>query len=145
VYHHHFWLTIVVSWTRNLVVAASLHCISKCCLVILKTLVDVMPGLNISFGSNVQKALFTLVVINQVLCSTNFVSIKDPIHSSVLNLFFWSCSRPCQLKGFRSRRAIQFWYEVCLHSRPYEEVMNFWHGTISRSGWCHHLHLEIHF
>jgi hypothetical protein len=30
-----------------------------------------------------------LVVINQVLCSIDFVSIKDPIDSSVLNLFFW--------------------------------------------------------
>jgi uncharacterized membrane protein YozB (DUF420 family) len=30
-----------------------------------------------------------LVVINQVLCSTDFVLIKDPIDSSVLNLFFW--------------------------------------------------------
>jgi hypothetical protein len=29
-----------------------------------------------------------LVVINQVLCSTDFVSIEDPIDSSVLNLFF---------------------------------------------------------
>jgi hypothetical protein len=29
-----------------------------------------------------------LVVIHQVLCSTNFVSMKDPIDSSILNLFF---------------------------------------------------------
>jgi hypothetical protein len=48
----------------------------------------VMPGLNLSFSSNVRKALFMLVVINQVLWSENLVSIKDPIDSSVLNLFF---------------------------------------------------------
>jgi hypothetical protein len=66
----------------------SLHCISKCYLVILKTLVNVMPELNISISSNVRKALFMLVVINQVLCSKNFVSIEDPIDSSILNLFF---------------------------------------------------------
>jgi hypothetical protein len=88
VYHDHFWSTIVVDWTRNLVIAASLPCNSKCCLVILKTLVNVLPWLNISSCSNVRKALFMLVVINQVLCSTIFVSIKDSIDSSVLNLFF---------------------------------------------------------
>jgi hypothetical protein len=47
-----------------------------------------MPGLNISFSNNVRKALFMLVVINQVLFSMNFVPFKDPIDSSILNLFF---------------------------------------------------------
>jgi hypothetical protein len=32
-----------------------------------------MSGLNISFSSNVRKAFFMLVVINQVLWSENFV------------------------------------------------------------------------
>jgi hypothetical protein len=54
----------------------------------MKTLIDVMPGLDISFSSNVRKALFMLVVINQVPRSTNLVPIKDPIDSSILNLFF---------------------------------------------------------
>jgi hypothetical protein len=54
----------------------------------MKTLIDVMPGLNISFSSNVRKALFMLVVISQVLWSDNLVPIKDPIESSILNLFF---------------------------------------------------------
>jgi hypothetical protein len=47
-----------------------------------------MPGLNISFSSNVRKVLFMLVVINQVLWSENFVPIKDPIDSLISNLFF---------------------------------------------------------
>jgi hypothetical protein len=67
-------------------------------LVILKPLINVMPGLNISFSNNVRKALFMLVVISQVLWSKNLMPIKDPIDSSVLNLFFWSCSQPCELK-----------------------------------------------
>jgi hypothetical protein len=50
-------------------------------LEILKTLIDVLPGLNLSCCSKVRKALFMLVVMNQVLCSTNFVSIKDLINS----------------------------------------------------------------
>jgi hypothetical protein len=57
-------------------------------MVILETLIDVMPGLNISFSSNVCKALFMLDEINQVMWSENFVPIKAPIKSSVLNLFF---------------------------------------------------------
>jgi hypothetical protein len=74
-----------------------LHCNSQCCLVILKTPIDVMPWLNLSFCSNVRKALFTLAVINQVLCSTIFVSIKDSIDSSVLNLVFSVLLKPCDL------------------------------------------------
>jgi hypothetical protein len=35
----------------------------------LKTLIDVMPGLNIPFSSNVRKALFMLVVIKPKFCS----------------------------------------------------------------------------
>jgi hypothetical protein len=35
----------------------------------LKTLIDVMPSLNISFSSNVRKALFMLVVIKPKFCS----------------------------------------------------------------------------
>jgi hypothetical protein len=38
----------------------SLHCNSKCGLVILKTPIDVMPGLNISSSNDVRKALFML-------------------------------------------------------------------------------------
>jgi hypothetical protein len=47
-----------------------------------------MPGLNLSFNSNVRKALFVLVVIHQVLWSENLVPIKDLIESSFLSLFF---------------------------------------------------------
>jgi hypothetical protein len=49
------------------------------------------------FSGNVRRALFVLVVISQVLWSENFVPIKDPIDSSILNLFFLSCSKPCDL------------------------------------------------
>jgi hypothetical protein len=35
----------------------------------LKTLINVMPSLNISFSSNVRKALFMLVVIKPKFCS----------------------------------------------------------------------------
>jgi hypothetical protein len=40
---------------------------------------------------------FMLAGISQVLWSEKFVPIKDPIESSVLNLFFWSFSQPCAL------------------------------------------------
>jgi hypothetical protein len=53
-----------------------------------EALINVMPELNISFSSNVREALSMLVVINQDPCSTNFVPVKDPIDSSILNLFF---------------------------------------------------------
>jgi hypothetical protein len=57
-----------------------------------------MPGLNISFSSNVRKALFMLAGTSQVLWFENLVQIKDPIETSVLNLFLWSCSPPCDFQ-----------------------------------------------
>jgi hypothetical protein len=92
------WLAFAVGWTRNLVVAASLHCNSKCCLVPLKTIIDVTPGLNISFSSNVHKASFMLVVISQVLWSENLVPIKIQSNPQSWTDYFWSCSQPCELK-----------------------------------------------
>jgi hypothetical protein len=62
-----------------------------------------MPGLNIPFSSNVRKALFMLVVIKSsyvvnLKLVQKFVPIKDPIDSSILSLFFWSCSQPWEVK-----------------------------------------------
>jgi hypothetical protein len=59
--------------------------------------IDVMPGSNISFSNNVRKALVMLVVINQDPYSTNFVPVKDPIDSLILNLFFSVLLKPCDL------------------------------------------------
>jgi hypothetical protein len=50
-------------------------------------------GLDISFSHNVRKELFMPVVINQVLCSTNFVPIKDLIDSSILKLILFGLAQ----------------------------------------------------
>jgi hypothetical protein len=47
-----------------------------------------MPWLSVSFRNDLCKALLMPVVINQVSCSMDFVPIKYPIDSSILNLFF---------------------------------------------------------
>jgi hypothetical protein len=61
-------------------------------LVIPKPLINVTPWLKI-FSINVREALFLLVVIKSssvvnLKLVQKFVPIKDPIDSSILNLFF---------------------------------------------------------